>query len=232
MKKSTVIKRLNLDEKKLETIALAVTKAETTTTGEIALAATDESSDYSFFELLAAVIFGALVFSILLPFHGNFSALLDLITWVSVPWHLSAFYGIISFSAIALFFLIANIPAIDRIIVPHFYRSKAVYRRALRHFVESGVYATSKRTGILIFISVLEKEVRIIADSGISTRIDQKEWDSLAGHLAKGIQAGTTEKDLIEVIERCGKLLTEHFPATDDNPNELSDGLVILEGGE
>lgn len=232
MKKKAIAKRLNLNETELQAISQAVTKAELHTKGEIALAVTGESSDYSFFELLASVIFGAIVLTILLPFHGTISALLDRLTWVSVPWHMSALYGIISFSAIGIFFLLANIPAIDRIVVPSVHRKVAVYRRALRHFVESGVYATSERTGVLIFISIMEKEVHILADSGINALIDQKEWDSLAKQVAKGIHAGTTAKNLIEVIERCGVLLTEHFPAADDNPNELSDGLVILEGGE
>ena len=231
MTAKAAIKKLGLTEAKLDAIKETVREAEANTTGEIALALTPESSDYSFRELLASTVLGVATFAALLPFHDAVASLLDRAFWHLPAWYVTAFYGMASFAVTALFFLIANLPAIDRIVVPRKERTRAVYGRAVRHFSESGVYATRDRSGILIFISLMEREVRILADSGISARIAQKEWNAIANDLAAGIKAGKAAKAIEDAVRHCGKLLSDNFPAKRDNPNELPDGLVILEAG-
>lgn len=232
MRARKLVRALGLGETDLSAIREAVAAAERRTSGEIAVAATPESSSYAFQELLASVILGAVAFGLLLPFCGQITALLDRLSWHLAPWYLPAFCGAVSFLVIALAFRFANIPVIDRIVVPAALRSRKVYDRAIRHFVESGVYATADRTGILIFVSFMEREVRILADTGISARIEQADWDRIAGTLAGGIKAGKTGDALVRAVNECGNLLASKFPAKNENPNELPDGLVILEAGE
>ncbi len=224
-----ILRRLKLTESDLTSIQASVREAEVSTSGEIALAAIPESSDYSFRELLASVILGAITFTVMLPFHDAIVAFLDRIFWHLPAWYITAFYGIAFFAVTGVSFLFANLPAIDRLIVPRAERSRAVYERALRHFTESGVYATKERTGILVFVSLMEKEVRIVADTGISARIAQSEWDSIAHDLALGIKAGKSGDAIVTAVNRCGSILTDNFPAHRENPNELEDGLVLLE---
>lgn len=232
MKRQKLIKMLKLSDKDFDRIRVAVQEAEQKTNGEIALAATSESSDYSFYELFLSVALGAIVFTLLLPLSGTIQAMLNQLFWHPSEWYLAAFYGIASFGSIALFFLFANIPAIDRKIIPRAVRAKAVYNRALRHFVESGVYATKDRTGILILLSYMEHEVRIIADAGVNQKVSQSEWDVIAHSIATGIKEGKTADALVDAVKKCGDILETHFKAKKENPNELSDGLFLLEAGE
>ena len=143
-------------------------------------------------------------------------------------WTLPAFYGIATLAAIVLGFFIMNIPVLDRMIIPKKIQDKAVTARAFRHFAESGVYETGEHSGILIFVSYLERQVRIIADSGIAEKIPQDLWNIIADDLAGGLKDGNTKDGFIAAVEKCGDLLAEHFPGGKDNPNELADGLVIL----
>ena len=224
-----LIKKLRLSQADFDAIKKAVQDAEVKTNGEIAVATIPESSDYSFYELFYAVILGAFAFAAMLSLHQPIRNFLDHLFWHMSDWYIPAFYGIVSFAAIGVFFLLANIPAIDRLIIPGSARRKAVYSRALRHFTESGVYATKDRTGILIFISYMEREVRIVADAGISAKIAQTEWDVIARDIATGIKTGKVAEAITEAVTTCGELLTAHFPAKKENPNELADGLVVLE---
>lgn len=224
-----ILRRLKLTESDLKSIQASVREAEASTSGEIALAAIAESSDYSFRELLSSVILGAITFTVMLPFHSAIVTFLDRVFWHLPAWYITAFYGIAFFAVIGVSFLFANLPAIDQLVVPRAERSRAVYERALRHFTESGVYATKERTGILVFVSLMEREVRIVADTGISARIAQSEWDSIANDLAIGIKAGKTGDAIVTAVHRCGSILTDNFPAHRENPNELEDGLVLLE---
>lgn len=229
MTSGRLAQRLHLKKADFTAIEDAVRSAEAGTSGEITLAATVESHDYSFYELLASVLIGALSFAILLPLQNLIHTVLTRFFWEPALWQTTAVTGALSFGITALFFLAANIPVIDRLIIPQAVRSRMVYQRALRHFVESGTYATADRTGILIFVSLMEHEVRIIADTAVSSKIPQEQWDHIAQTVAAGVKNSSLSSALIEAIGICGSLLTEHFPADHTNPNELADGLVLLE---
>ncbi len=232
MTKASMLRRLKLNDESFATIKEAVAKAETRTTGEIALAVTAESARYSVYELMAALCVGVLAFAVMLPFSGVIQQVLDRVMWGASVWHLPAFFGITNFGITALLFCVANVPAIDRLIIPATVRRRTVYNRALRHFVESGVYATENRSGILVFVSYMEREVRILADTGISARIDGALWNLIAQDLAEGLGTEDATGAFVRAVERCGELLAEHFPGSADpveNPNELPDGLVILD---
>ena len=184
MTKASMLRRLKLESATFDTIRQAVARAETKTTGEIALAVTAESARYSVYELMVALCVGVFAFAVMLPFSGGIQQMLDKILWGAADWYLPAFFGISCFGITALLFFVANVPAIDRLIIPASVRRYTVYNRALRHFVESGVYATENRSGILIFVSYMEREVRILADTGISAKIAPELWNLIAQDLA------------------------------------------------
>lgn len=229
MTKRYLLKKIKLSDGDLQEIKDAVAKAEVKTSGEIALALTAESDSYSFWELLASTYLAGFVFVVLLPFAGNISALYDKFFWGCPDWFLPAFFGIATLATIVLGFFAANIPCIDRIVIPKAIRKQKVSDKAFRHFAQSGVYDTKDHSGILIFVSYLERQVRIIADSGIAKKIPQDLWNIIADDLASGIKNGKTKEGYIAAVEKCGELLAENFPAGTENPNELADGLVILE---
>lgn len=232
MKARQLIQKLGLSDADLERIRQEVADAEMRTSGEIALAIIPESADYSFRELFAAVLLGAVSFALLLPAHDRVAALLASLFWHPGGWAATLVVGGVPFLITALFFLLANVPFIDRKVIPRQERDKAVYARALRHFVESGAYATENRTGILVFISYMEREVRVVADTGISSKIAQVEWDGIARTVATGMKEGRLADALREAVTDCGELLSRYFPVNrETHENELPDGLVVLEAG-
>ena len=54
----------------------------------------------------------------------------------------------------------------------------------------------------------------------------------LQGAIAHGLVAGIRDKRLgdgfVEAIGLCGAILARHFPAGDNNPNELPDRPIVL----
>ena len=233
MKYKTLIKKLKLRDEDFKAIKEAVAAAEAKTTGEIAVALAPESARYCFWELLAADFFGALVLVAMLPFANKIQALYHRLYWQNEPsWILPLFFIISCLAAVVIAFYIANIPAVDRLVIPPSVRKTCVTNRAFRYFTESGVYDTMEHSGILIFVSYMERQVRIVADSGISKHISQDLWNLIADELAENLRKGEASKAFTAAIEKCGQLLAENFPPHEENPNELPDGLVILEDAE
>ncbi len=233
MKYKTLIKKLNLKNSDFEDIQKTVAAAEEKTTGEIAIAVTAESARYSFWELLAADCVGMLMLLAMIPFSEKILALYRRLYWQNEPdWILPVFYIISCLAAVLIAFYLCNIPLIDRLIIPTSVRKTCVTNRAMRYFTECGIYDTAEHSGILIFVSYMERQVRIVADSGIAKHISQDLWNLIADELAENLRKGEAAKAFTVAIEKCGQLLAENFPAHEENPNEFPDGLVLLEDSE
>ena len=231
MNSKTLVKKYNLSKEALDRVSQSIKKAESKSSGEIVLALAAESSDYSIWELFAALVVSLLATIVLLPFAENIRAYYESLNWASPEWYLPAIYTFTSFSLILLFFGLFNLfEPLDRLVIPRAFRTKAVSERALRTFCEQGVYATRERTGILIYVSFLEKQARVLADEGIAKKIGPDLWGLIVNGLVEEIGRKNAEAAFCAAVEKCGDLLAQYFPAReDDNPDELDDGVVILD---
>ena len=221
--------KLKFSKENLEQINKTVKQAESKTSGEIATAFIKESYDYAIYEMIFAVICGFLYFMVMMFFVYEVETFIKQMFWDYSNNYLLLFYGFSTFLVISIFYFIANISMIDRLIVPKKVMKQKVKERAVRHFMESGVYNTRDRTGILIFISFLERRIELIADKGINEKIPQKKWNSIVENIIQGIKSDKVIEKLTESILECGELLEKHFPIKSDDTNELSDDVTILE---
>jgi putative membrane protein len=102
-------------------------------------------------------------------------------------------------------------------------KEEAVRSRALRAFYEKGLYKTRFRTGVLIFLSLLEHKVWILADKGIYEKMDQETLNRFAGEISRGVGEGRAFEALCRAIQGIGGLLARHFPLSPGDTDELSD---------
>jgi len=221
--------KIKVDKDKLKKISDVVKQAESKTSGEIATAIIKQSDNYAYNELLFSIISGFVYFMAAMIFSNQIERIIQSMFWEYRQEYFIGFMGLSIFVVIGIFYLLSNIPVIDRLIIPKKTRIEKVNQRALRYFTESGVYDTRDRTGILIFISILEQRVELIADKGINEKIEQKEWNNIVENIVLGLKHGNWVDKLSESITRCGILLEKHFPIKDDDTNELKDELVVLE---
>jgi putative membrane protein len=219
--------KFNAEQKKK--ISTAVKNAEAKTSGEIATAFIKESYDYAIYELLFAVVVGFIYFTVLMFFSDSIANSLQNMFWDYNINYLLIFFGFSTFLVIAIAYFVANISYVDRLIVSQKVKQKKVEERALQHFMQSGVSYTRDRTGILIFISYLEKRVVLLADTAINEKIEQHEWQKIVDHITAGIKNNQLAENLVDAIEDCGELLQKHFPIKEDDTNELDNEIEILE---
>jgi len=100
-----------------------------------------------------------------------------------------------------------------------------VHQRAGAAFLEQEVFKTSARTGILVFVSLLERRVVILADVGISARVEQHEWNGIAADVVTGMRRGEPGPALASAIRACGQLLAARKFAVSSAVDELSNEL-------
>jgi putative membrane protein len=90
-------------------------------------------------------------------------------------------------------------------------------------FYEAGIANTSAENGLLIYLSLLERRLEVIADRGILKAVPALKWNNSVFEL-KRVGRSPEPENLIKAVRDLGGLLAEHMPATGENPNELPDG--------
>lgn len=98
-------------------------------------------------------------------------------------------------------------------------RNTRVRTTAAATFVELGVTNTSRETGLLIFLSVLERRMELIADRGILDAVPVLEWNQL---LEKTRQRAADTEALLDVLRELEPLLTRYLPVRAGDRDELA----------
>ncbi|WP_419786061.1 TPM domain-containing protein [Pseudodesulfovibrio sp.] len=103
-----------------------------------------------------------------------------------------------------------------------------VEEAAITSFHANGLHRTRDMTGIIIYVSVYERMVQVLADKGINDKVNPEVWQEVVEMVTAGIQSGSPGRALCKGVERCGELITRHFPIKPDDTDELPN--LIIEG--
>ena len=203
---------IHLTQSERDRISQAVLEAEKLTTGEIVPMIVAQSDDYPGarwrLAIVIALLFGFLAYFFLDDFDPAW------ILWVQIP-GLYIGYGLGNFSVVLRPFLASS--KID----------EEVHQRALQAFFSRDLHATKDRTGILVMASLLERRVEILADTGINAKVSQETWQGILTELIGKIKSGDLTEGICNAVRECGEVLAEDFPGTHDNPNEISNKIII-----
>jgi hypothetical protein len=100
--------------------------------------------------------------------------------------------------------------------------------RANEIFSQLRVWDTERNSGVLIYVQAVDRHIEIIADRGINAKVEQAQWDEIAGRMQTEFRAQRFEAGVIEGVREITALLARHFPPTGDNPDELPNAPVVL----
>jgi putative membrane protein len=194
-------------------VSEAIKQAESHTSGELVTVITSASDDYWFIPTLWAALLALLVPAVIILYG----------TWMDAASIFSIQVAV--FMGLALLF---RIPVIKHALVPRSIKHLRASRVAREQFFLQGLQNTEGRTGILIFVSVAERYVEVIADKGINDVVPAGTWDKVVSDFITEVKARKYTEGFIAAVEDCGTILAEHFPAQVENINELPNHLIEL----
>ncbi|SRR6266542_2221883 len=202
------MKRAKFDDAAREALTNCVKKLETSTDAELVLVVRARSGSYRHADYLfgALLAFAGLLFLLFSPFDFHQY-------WVALD--------------VALLFLLGTFVGsrsntIRRLLTSEKVREEAVRTSAAAMFYEAGIANTNAEMGLLIYLSILERRLELIADRGILKGVNALEWNQLLFDLH---QTGRKPEPqtLLAGLDNLGALLRNYLPATGENPNELPD---------
>jgi len=190
-------------------------EAESRTIGEIVVMVVDRSDHYIDAEVLGGALLGSLLSLILtlLFFHSSI--------WSYVPLSFLFFFP--------CRFLFQKVDGLKKLFIGVRRKEEAVRLRAERAFFERGLYKTKRNTGVLFFLSLLERKVWILADKGIYEKMEQETLNRFANEVSRGIRDGRACDAFSKAIQEIGVVLSRDFPITSDDTDELPDEVMTEE---
>lgn len=115
------------------------------------------------------------------------------------------------------------LPDVKRWLTPRAARQRAVLAAARAAFVERGVHRTRDRSGLLVYISWLEREVAMVADSGIERATSTETRTAAARAMSDAIRGGGAA--VARELARLAPALAAAMPCRADDINELPDAI-------
>lgn len=193
-------------------IAQAIIDLERSSSGEIVPMLVAKSSEYVYFRSLFSFII-SLPISLLIFSKLHFLVLTDLLFLTIILYFI--FFYFFGFH----FFL--------KFIIPKKVKIHKCKKQANFEFFNNGIYKTRDKTGIFIYISLLEKQVVVYGDEGINAKIKEDEWQNLVDIIIKSIKNKNITQGIIDGLKASNELLKQKFPIKTDDTNELPNKLIL-----
>jgi putative membrane protein len=183
----------------------AVRAAEKSSSAELVVEVRPRSGSYAHAEgrFAAVISFGALLFVLFSPWTFEPE-------WVPVGVLFAYIFGV----AVA-----RSSDFVRRLMTTHRDRESRLRAAAAAAFVERGVGNTRRETGLLVYFSMLERRIELIADRGILNAVPNLEWNQV---VAAARERGATVEDLAAVVIGLQAILARYLPAAADDVDELS----------
>lgn len=191
----------------------ALAEAERKTVGEILPVVVERSDPHPGAEWLAALSFVIVGSSALLA-------------WM--PWRdpLAMLGAQVVLGALG-FGLARWLPDFKRLFIFENRATAVAEEQAFQEFYANGLHKTEAATGVLLFVSLLERRVVILADDGIDATVDAEFWADTDDAILDGIRSGSLRDGLIAGVRRAGDLLSARFPWRQGDRNEIPDRLIV-----
>jgi putative membrane protein len=187
----------------------AVRVVETKSRAEVVLAVRPRSDSYD----RGPLLFGALVAWAVLGFE----------LFSSYEFPLDAIFLEPLLLGVAAAFLAASLPAVTRILASPRKRRQSVERAARATFQERGVGLTRERTGVLLYVSLLERDAVVVADKGITDTVPPEVWTPAVSRVVALARSARGAPGLAQAIQLLAEPLAAELPARADDADELPD---------
>ncbi len=207
-----------LAEQDYQRIDEAVKAAEGKTSGEIVCMVRPASYHYPLANVIGAATLTLPSALLLTPVVGGWF-------WLGTQ-NLWLFLGLFAMIFVATYLLVKNWPTLKRWFISTREINEEVEEAAITQFFRHGLHKTKDATGVLIYISVFEHKVWVLADHCINAKLEQDTWDGIVQTITSGIKEGRPANAICDAIGQVGDMLEKHFPIQPGDTDELSNIII------
>ncbi|AXX93669.1 hypothetical protein CPU12_08270 [Malaciobacter molluscorum LMG 25693] len=201
---------INENEKNL--ISKEIENLEKKSSVELVAVIAKKSSNYKYEGLLVSLAITALmsIIAIFLQMNNKIFFQLQILTFTL------SYLLIYRFENITLLFLSKK------------YKQEKASNKAKREFNFLGINNTKTKQGIMFYVSIDEKYVKIITDEQIQKKIPNEYWQDIINTFIIDIKNNQFSKGYLNAIKSSSNRLITDFPIQKNDINELSNEVIEL----
>src|SRR5207249_2389868 len=125
--------------------------------------------------------------------------------------------------------LATRFPVLARPFISRAHYEAEVRRRGFEAFHLFRVGHTKGRTGVLIYVSLVERMAWVVGDDAISEALAQTAWESATRAITTGISNGRHADGLAEAVQLCAQALAPKLPRGTDDRDEIPNAVRFLD---
>jgi putative membrane protein len=200
-----------------------IAEAEKRTKAQIVLAVIKRSDAYAELPWKA--------FALGVSIAGLLVCILDLLLyyWISHTMVLIAMAATLVVGA-ALALLTVFLPGFARLFLSAHRAEVEVRQYAESLFLTREMFATGRRTGILLLVSLFERQVVLLPDKGLSNRLTRDAMRDVIAHMSSSLARNEINRALEDGLERLTLILEAMAPGGTVDENELSHEIIEEKG--
>jgi putative membrane protein len=186
----------------------AVRDVESRSSAELVVAVRARSGSYLHADLIAGILV----------------ALAGLTGLLFSPWPFALVWFVIDplLAGILGALLASRLPVVRRALTLPRVRRSQVETAARSTFVEKRIHGTAGRTGILLYVSLLEREAAVIHDLGVDTLATTDGWRDAVGRIEVAVRQGEDGLAVAALVRALGDLLAPAFVRSHQDVDELA----------
>jgi putative membrane protein len=196
-----------------EAVRQAIAEIERDTSAEVVVTLRRHSGDYRRADFLLGFLL-ALVTLLLLLFLPQAFAL------IAFPIDLTlAFLGGV--------WLGPRFPAVRRALTPAAARRASVHACSRAAFVDLGIHRLPRRNGLLVYVSLLERSVEVLPDTGLDPTELGRPWELAVSRLRGALLPRPAFEGFLAALRALGPALGRAYPRAADDVDELPNEVSV-----
>ncbi|MEM7230685.1 MAG: hypothetical protein AAF517_00835 [Planctomycetota bacterium] len=209
-------------------VGQAIRDAETKTKAEILPVVAKSSGTYDRAEDIVGLWFGGTAVGVAWLFQGVSNDA----TWSGAPEIRIGFWILLAIFVVGF---IVGVVCADRIVwlrrlfIPSTELEARTRVRSKTVFFDRRLHLTSGRTGVLLFVSLFERRVVVLADESVAEALSERDLEEVRDEILGGLKEQDLCKALVKGVQRIGNLLGTPLPAEGDRVDEIPSEVVILD---
>lgn len=228
-KRSVTGRSLGFDDADRRRVNQAVRQAESATDAEIVPVVARCSGRYDRAEDVVGLWFAALAMILVWWIYPLPNSETDSWHSPSPVWQLVALIAGALCGFLIGAFIATRVDSIRRLFTPTVQMREEVYSRAREIFFDRRIHHTRSGSGVLLYVSLLERRAAVIADQRVLDQLGQQQIDELCSELTRRLQEANVIDALCDTVQLAGQHLSRVLPRGDDDVNELADALVVFD---
>jgi putative membrane protein len=198
-----------IDDEAKRAFTDAIESVEACSSAEVVIAVRHHSGSYLHADVIVGAIaaWAALAFTLYSPYEFSLASILV------DPLIAGALFGMFN----------TQLPMVRRALTLPERRRRRVVTSARAAFYEKGIRMTTDRTGMLVYISLLERAVEVVIDNGVRDAVPKTEWALATARIESTLRHTMDANAVAEKIADLGRICEAVMIRSEDDVNELPD---------